>query len=58
MRSPQSIDFDGFKIAILKDAENQKKYPTLWALATAHPSLFLVQYLPSLHKWCGMILDK
>ena len=49
MLSPQSMDFEGFTITLLKEQANKKRFPCLWALATARPSIwYLLQFYQSI----------
>merc|ERR1719204_2509710 len=58
MLSPQSMNLENFTITLLKDQSNKSKYPCLWALATARPSIWCVQYLPAMQRWCRMMLER
>merc|ERR1719350_1400211 len=45
-------------MALCMEAENKSKFPSLYALATARPSIWVIKYLPAMHAWCKLIMQR
>ena len=58
MLTTRKVDFEQFSMALCMEAENKSKFPSLYALATARPSIWVIKYLPAMHAWCKLIMQR
>jgi len=54
----QPVDFEQFSLTLCTDADNKANFPSLYALATARPSIWTIKHLPSMHKWCKIMMQR
>ena len=58
MLEPQLVDYKNFSMYFCTDNKNAKQFQSLHAISIARPSIWVIQYLPSIQKWCKMMLER